>query len=69
MPVFLGRIAVAGYIADELTVNLGCCVKTERYLNVLVLEVTVDGLGNTDNLNTSIVSLVVLGQVENNSMI
>ena len=62
MPVFLGRVTVAGYVTDEFAVNLGCGVKTEGNLDVLVLQVTVDGLGHANHLDACIMCLVVLGQ-------
>ena len=62
MPVFLGRVAIAGHIANQLAIHLGSSIETEGDLDLFVLEVAVDGLGNTDDLHTSIVSLVVLSE-------
>ena len=50
MPVFLGGVAVALDVADNLGVNLGGGVEAERGLDEVVLQVAVDGLGATAHL-------------------
>ncbi len=60
--VFLSRITVALDITDYLAVDLACRVKTERSLDPFVLEVTVNCLGNTYNLNIGSDILVIFGK-------
>ena len=51
VPVFFGGVAVACHVADKFAIDLGSRVKAERNLHVFVLEVTIDRLGDTDNLH------------------
>ncbi len=60
--VFLCRVAVALNVADNFGVDFGCGVETEGGFNHIVLEVTVDGFGATDNLNACVDALVVFGE-------
>ena len=60
--VFFSRVTVALDITDYLAVDLACCVKTERSLDPFVLEVTVNCLGNTYNLNIGSDILVIFGK-------
>ena len=60
--IFLGRVTVTLDVADYLAVDLAGGVETERSLDPLVLQVTVDGLGHTDNLHVGSDVLVVLGE-------
>ena len=62
VPVFLGREAVALYVADKLGVDFGGGVEAERRLDDLVLEVAVDGLRAADHLHSGADALVVLGE-------
>ena len=52
MPVFACRIAVALYVSDKFGIRLTCSVETEAGFNLLVLEVTVNGFGTSNNLYT-----------------
>ena len=60
--VFLCRVAVALYVADNLAVDLAGGVESERCLDPLVLEVAVDGFGHADNLDVKSFGLIVFGQ-------
>ena len=60
VPVFTCRIAVALNVTDELRVSLTSCIETERSLNLLVLQVTIDSLRTSDYLNAILLSSVVL---------
>ena len=60
MPVLLGGIGVALDITDHFAVGLGSCIETEGSLDILILEVTVDGLRAADDLNAGVVSSHVL---------
>ncbi len=62
MPVFLGREAVALYVADKLGIYFGGGVESERCLHDFVLEVAVDGLGAADHLHSGADVLVVFGK-------
>ena len=62
MPVFACRIAVALNVTDELRICLTSCIETERSLNLLVLQVTVDSLRTTDYLNAILLSSIVLSK-------
>ena len=62
MPVFACRIAVALNVTDELRVSLTSCIETERSLNLLVLQVTVDSLRTTDYLNAILLGSIVLSE-------
>src|SRR5574344_1688675 len=62
MPIFASRVTVTFDIADNLRINLGSSIKTKRSLNHLVLQVTIDSLRTTDNLNRSTDSFIILSQ-------
>ena len=62
VPVLAGTVTVALDVADELRVGLTSGIETERGLNLLVLQVAVDGLGATDNLYAILLGSIVLGQ-------
>ena len=62
MPVLLSGISVALDITDHFAVGLGSCIKTEGSLDILVLEVAVDGLGASDDLNACIIRSHILSK-------
>ena len=62
MPVLTGRVTVALDVTNELRIGLTSGIKTERGLDLRVLQVTVDGLRTTDHLNTVVLSCIVLSQ-------
>ena len=62
MPVFACAVAVALDVADELAVGLACGVESETGFNLLVLEVTIDGLGAANHLYAVVLGRIVLGQ-------
>ena len=62
MPVLLGGVGIALDVADDLGVGLGGGVEAEGALDVLVLQVAVDGLGAADDLDAGIVGGAVLGK-------
>ena len=62
VPVFLGGVAVALYVADNLGVHFGGGVEAERCFNLCVLEVAVDGFGAADHLHACAGCLVVFGE-------
>ena len=62
VPVFAGRVAVALDVTDELAVGLAGCVKTEAGLDLLVLQVAVDGLRAADHLHAILLGCIVLGK-------
>ena len=62
VPVFLGGVSVALDVTDEFGIGLTSGVETERGLDHLVLEVPVDGLRTTDNLDTALFLEVVLSE-------
>ena len=62
VPVLLGGIGIALDITDYFAVGLCCGIKTEGRLDILVLEVAVDGLGASDDLHTGIVRCHILSK-------
>ncbi len=46
---FLGAVRVTRDIADELAIRLRRGIETKGNLNRFILEITIDGLGATDN--------------------
>ena len=54
VPVLLCGVSVTLDVADELGICLCSCIETERSLDVLVLEVAVDGLGAADDLDACV---------------
>ena len=62
MPVFTSGITIALYVSYQFTIGLTCSIKTKAGLNLLVLQVAVNSLGATNNLNSIVLSCVVLGQ-------
>ena len=62
VPILLGGVGVALDVADDLAVGLGSGVEAEGALDVLVLQVAVDGLGATNHLNAAIVGGKILGE-------
>ena len=62
MPVFACRVAVALDVADNLAVGLASGVEAERSLDLVVLQVAVDGLGTADYLHAVVLCSVVFGQ-------
>ena len=62
VPVLACTVAVTLYVADELRVGLACCVEAKAGLNLLVLQVAVDGLGATDDLHAILLGCIVLCQ-------
>ena len=62
VPILAGRVTVALDVTNQLRISLTSGIETERSLNLLVLQVTVDGLRTTDYLNTIVLSSIVLGQ-------
>ena len=62
VPILLGGVGITLDVADDLGIGLGGGIEAERALDVLVLQVAVDGLGAADDLNAGVVSGKVLGQ-------
>ena len=62
VPVLLGRVGITLDVADDLAVGLGGGIEAEGALDVLVLQVAVDGLGAADDLHAGIVGGKVLSQ-------
>ena len=62
MPVLLGGVGIPLDVADDLAVGLGGGIEAEGALDVLVLQVAVNGLGAADDLHAGVVSGHVLGQ-------
>ena len=62
MPVLAGRVAVALNVTDEFRVCLAGGVETERSLDLLVLQVAVNGLGTADHLYPILLGCIVFGQ-------
>ena len=62
MPIFTCRITVAFDIADKFTIRLSSGIETERGLDLLILQVTIDGLGATDNLYAIVLGCIIFGQ-------
>ena len=62
MPVLAGGVAVALDVADELAVGLAGGVEAEGSLDLAVLEVAVDGLGASDDLDAVLLGGIVLGE-------
>ena len=62
MPVFTCRIAIALNVTNQLRISLAGCIETKRSLNLIVLQVTVDSLGTTDYLYTTLLGSIVLSQ-------
>lgn len=49
VPVFDSRSAVSEHVTDQLRINFACRVETDRRLNVLVVNVAVDGARDHDH--------------------
>ena len=62
VPIFFCRVAVTLDVADNLRVNFASCVKSERNLNDVVLQVAVDGFRASDNLYACTDLLVVFSK-------
>ena len=62
MPVFTGAVAVALDVTDQFAVGLASGIKTETGFNLLVLQVTINGLGATDDLHAILLGCVVFSQ-------
>ena len=50
MPIFAGGVAVALDVSDNLGVGLRSRIETKGSLNLVILEVTIDSFGATNNL-------------------
>jgi hypothetical protein len=59
VPVLAGRVTVALDVTDDFGVDLRSGVEAEGGLDLLVLQVTVDGLGAANDLDGSADALVV----------
>ena len=62
MPVLLGGVGVALDVAHNLSIGLSSGIKAKRALDILVLQVTVNGLGAADHLNTAVMGGKILSQ-------
>ena len=62
VPVLLGREGVPAHVAGQFGVNLGGGVETEADLDLLVLQVAVDGLGASDDPDVGFLGLEIFGQ-------
>ena len=62
VPVLLCRVAVSLDISDQLAVGLGSGIETEGALDIVILQVAVDGLRASDYLYAGIVCCKVLSQ-------
>ena len=62
MPVLTGRVAVTFDVTNKLCIGLAGCIETERGLNLVVLQVAVDGLRTTDDLHAILLGSIVLSQ-------
>ncbi len=62
VPILAGRVGVALDVTNELSVNLCSGVETKACLDLVVLQVTINGLRATDNLYAVILSSIVLSQ-------
>ena len=62
VPVLTSTIAVALDVADEFAVGLAGSIKTEAGLYLVILQVTIDGLGATDYLHAIILGSIILSQ-------
>ena len=62
VPILASGVAVALDVTDELGVSLTSGVETERGLNLVVLQVAVDGLRAADDLHTVLLSSIVLSK-------
>ena len=62
MPVFFSRVSVALDVTNKFCESLTSGVKTERGLDHLVFEVTVDSLRATDDLDTAVLLDVILSE-------
>ena len=62
VPVLACRVAVALYVADNLSIGLAGSIETERCLNLVVLQVAVYGLGTADDLYAVVLCSIILSQ-------
>ena len=62
MPVLLSGVCVTLDVTDDLAVGLGSSIETEGALDILILQVAVDGLRAADNLYAGVVCCKVLSQ-------
>ena len=62
MPVLFGTIGVALNVANQFTVGLCCSIKTEGNFNGFILQVAIDGLWATNDLNPMAFVLEELSQ-------
>ena len=61
MPVFFGGVCVTLNVADQLTIGLSSGIKAKRALNILVFQISVNGLGAANDLYASVVGGKILG--------
>ncbi|MPM87115.1 hypothetical protein SDC9_134208 [bioreactor metagenome] len=62
VPVLLGTVCIALDVADQLAVRLGGGIEPERYFDGFILQVPVDGLWATDDLDTVLLLQEILGK-------
>ena len=62
VPVLASGVGVALDVTDHFCVSFASGVETERSFDLVVLEVTVDGLGATDDLHAGVLGCEVFGQ-------
>ncbi len=62
MPVLLCGVGISLDVSDELRVRLGRRVKAKGALDVIVLQVAVDGLRAADDLYADMIRRKILGQ-------
>lgn len=62
VPVFTGRVSVTLDVADQLRVYLCSGIEAKTGLDLIVLQVAVDGLRAADNLDTIVLGSIVLSE-------
>ena len=62
MPIFAGRVAVALDVSDNLGVGLRSRIETKGSLNLVILEVTIDSFGATNNLYAIFLGSIVFSK-------
>ena len=62
IPIFLCRFTVSFYISDQLAIGLCRCIKTKGKLNILIFQITVNGLGASDYLYAGFMRCHIFGQ-------
>src|SRR5574344_70202 len=62
MPIFTCRITITLNISNKLRISFCCSIKTERRFNLGILQVTVNSLWTSNDLNAILLSCIIFSQ-------